>query len=399
MRFQIRTFDAASGAVAERTVEGDSPAAVRLFVERDGAAVLSVTPLKSGRGRVRTRGFAKGFDTVLFCEELRTLLSSGMSLVEAVETLCAKGGSESRNVVLLDIRQRLLDGKPLSAALELNRFGFPPLLVASVRASERSSRIEEALDEYISYETVGRELGRKMVSAAIYPGLVIGFGFAVSTFMISYVVPRFAHVYEDIGKSVSLPTMMLLKFGSFTSAHFGWLAAGGAAGIAALGFFYRNGKLKSWSLRLLGRSRLARHYLRLYQLSRVYQTMSMLLKGGYTLSDAIPLAHNLAFDARLRGQIVASHLAIMEGRRLSTAFADHGLTDNVTERLLQVGERSGSLVKVMDIIAQAHRQELTLFMERATRLVEPVLLMAVALMIGAIIVLMYMPVFDLAGGM
>jgi general secretion pathway protein F len=238
-----------------------------------------------------------------------------------------------------------------------------------------------------------------MVSAAIYPGLVIGFGFAVSTFMISYVVPRFAHVYEDIGKSVSLPTMMLLKFGSFTSAHFGWLAAGGAAGIAALGFFYRNGKLKSWSLRLLGRSRLARHYLRLYQLSRVYQTMSMLLKGGYTLSDAIPLAHNLAFDARLRGQIVASHLAIMEGRRLSTAFADHGLTDNVTERLLQVGERSGSLVKVMDIIAQAHRQELTLFMERATRLVEPVLLMAVALMIGAIIVLMYMPVFDLAGGM
>jgi general secretion pathway protein F len=89
----------------------------------------------------------------------------------------------------------------------------------------------------------------------------------------------------------------------------------------------------------------------------------------------------------------------MQGRRLSTAFAEHGLTDTVTERLLQVGERSGSLVKVMDIIAQTYRQELSLFLERATRLVEPVLLMSVAIMIGAIIVLMYMPIFDLAGGM
>jgi general secretion pathway protein F len=395
MQFLIRTFDAVSGAVAERTVEGENAAAVKLSVERDGAAILSIAPLKARRGLAR----AKGFDTVLFCEELRTLLSSGMSLVEAIETLCAKGGSESRSVVLLEIRQRLLDGKPLSAALESNGFGFPPLLVASVRASERSSRIEEALDEYISYETVGRELGRKMVSAAIYPSLVIGFGLAVSTFMIAYVVPRFAHVYEDVGKTLSGPTMLLLKFGSFASAYFGWLAAAAAAGVAALWVLYRNGRLKAWSLRLLARSRLARYYLRLYQLTRVYQTMSMLLKGGYTLADAIPLAHNLAFDARLREQIVAARRAIMEGRRLSAAFADHGLTDSVTERLLQVGERAGSLVKIMDIIAQSHRQELTLFMERATRLVEPVLLMAVAIMIGAIIVLMYMPVFDLAGGM
>ncbi len=395
MQFQIRSFDAATGTIAERAAEGESEEAIRRLFERDGTAILSIAPVRTKTGA----GYPRGFDTVLFCEELRTLLSSGMSLVEAVETLCAKAGSGSRGVVLLDVRQRLLDGKPLSAALELNQFDFPPLLVASIRASERSSRIEEALDEYIQYESVGRELTRKLVSAAIYPALVIGFGLAVSTFMISYVVPRFSRVYEDFGKSLSTPTMLLMKVGSFSADYFSWLMGLLIASVVGLWFWYRSGKFKLWSLRLLARSRLACYYLRLYQLTRVYQTISMLLKGGYTLADAIPLAQNLAFDARLRDQIAAARTGIMEGRRLSATFAEHGLTDSVTERLLQVGERAGSLVKVMDIIAHTYRQELTLFMERATRLVEPVLLMAVAVMIGAIIVLMYMPVFDLAGGM
>jgi general secretion pathway protein F len=125
----------------------------------------------------------------------------------------------------------------------------------------------------------------------------------------------------------------------------------------------------------------------------------MLLRGGYTLSDAIPLAQNLAFDEKLRERIGLSRERILEGRRFSTAFAEYGLTDTVTERLLQVGERSGSLAKVMDVIAQNSRQEFTLFLERATRLAEPILLMAVAIMIGLIIVMMYMPIFDLAGGL
>lgn len=395
MQFHIRSFDAATGIVASRTVDGDSIASVRSLFERDGTAILSIAPARV----TRTFGRKAVFETVLFCEELRTLLSSGMSLVEAIDTLCGKSGSASRSAVLNDIRQRLQGGKPLSAALELNRFPFPPLLIASIRASEHSSRIEEALDEYISYEKVGRELAQKIVSAAIYPSLVIAFGMAVSTFMIAYVVPRFAHVYDDFDKTVSAPTMFLMAVGTFTSEHFTALLLAFTALVALLWTGYRNGKLKRGALSMLGRLRFARHYLRLYQLSRIYQTMAMLLKGGYSMSDAIPLAGQLAFDARLQGQITSARVAIMEGRRLSMAFADHGMTDAVTERLLQVGERSGSLVKVMDIIAHTHRQEVTLFMERATRLVEPVLLMAVALMIGAIIVLMYMPVFDLAGGM
>lgn len=397
MQFKIRTFHAASGAIAERMVDGEDIATVTRMVEQQGYTVLSVAV--QGR-RTRTRGVSgiRGFNLVLFCDELRTLLSSGMSLVEAIDTLCTKDNDDAKRTVLLEIRQLLLEGKPLSSALELNRLGFPPLLIASIRASERTSRLDEALEEYVAYEKVGQELGRKVVSAAIYPSLVVGFGMLVCLFMISYVVPRFAKVYDDFSQKLSFSTVILMKVGQVSSDYLGLILTG-LAGLVALAVIgHRNGKLKIFLLRALGRFKFIQHYLRLYQLARIYQTMSMLLKGGYTLSDAIPLAQNLAFEKKLQDQILRARGVIQEGKRLSTAFAENGLTDTVTERLLQVGERSGNLARIMDIIAQTYRQEFTVFIDRATRVAEPILLMAVGIMIGAIIILMYMPVFDLAGG-
>lgn len=395
MQFIVRTYKVSTGAIVERAIEAPNAHDVQEALAIEGVSVLSIVPKR----RQLIAAHAAKFDTVLFCEELRTLLSSGMSLVEAVETLCSKDGADQRHTVLVEIKQRLLEGKPLSAALAQNRYGFPQLLIAAIRASERTSGIEEALGEYIGYEKVGQELSRKIVSASVYPGLVICFGLLVSAFMLSYVVPRFSKVYEDFSNSISFSTMILLKVGRFAGEYFWLLLLGLLALAAALFVLYRNGKLKIILLRLLSRFTVAKYYLRLYQLARVYQTMSMLLKGGYSLADAIPLAGHLAFDKMLQQQIMDAHRSVMEGKRLSTAFSDNGLTDNVSVRLLQVGERSGDLTKILDIISHNYRQEFTLFVERVTRLAEPLLLMVVGVMIGAIIILMYMPVFDLAGGM
>ncbi len=392
MLFNVRSIDTSSGAITERVLEGEDAVAVRLSLEQRGETILSIVAILR-RHRARSR-----FNIVLFCDELRMLLSSGMSLVETIETLCAKEGEGHKREVLTQIQRHLLEGKALSTALERNSFDFPALLIASIRASERTSRVDQALDEYIAYERVGQDLSRKIVSAAIYPALVVGFGFLVCLFMISYVVPRFAKVYDDFAHSLSLSTLILMRVGQFAGDYL-WLIL---LALVAMGGLlitaYRNGQLKLLMLRLLGNIGVIRHYLRLYQLARIYQTMSMLLKGGYALTDAIPLAQNLAFQDRLLQQIQRAHVAVMEGKRLSTAFAANDLTDHVTVRLLQVGERSGSLAKIMDLIAHTYRQELTLYIERMTKIAEPLLLMAVGLMIGAIIILMYMPVFDLAGG-
>jgi general secretion pathway protein F len=395
-QFRARTFDAETGAVSEALVDGHSAAEVKDQLQRSGHKVLGVKPVRFASGALLRRD--AGLDVVLLCEEIRTLLVSGMSLVETVDTLCAKEPPGRKADVLSELRTHLLEGKPLSAALAANRWPFSPLLVASVRASERSSRLEEALSEFIGYEKVGRELRRKIVSAAIYPAMVVGFGALVCFFMVGYVVPRFARVYEDFGQAVSLSTQVLIALGRFMDQYFGLALA--ALILFALGGWWlqRRGYIRSALLALVSRVGFVRHYLRIYQLSRLYQTISMLLKGGFTLIDAMPLARNLALEPGLQSQLDTARRLIAEGQRPSKAFEAGRLTDTVTVRLLQVGERSGNLADIMATIAHGHRQEFTLFIERTTRVAEPLLLMIVGVMLGAIILVMYMPVFDLAGG-
>ena len=136
MLFKVRTFDVASGAITERSLEGEDAAALRLWLEQRGDTVLSVAaPGRRRQGR-------NVFNSVLFCDELRMLLSSGMSLVEAIETLCTKEGEGYKREVLLEIQRHLLEGKSLSAALAQNSFDFPALLIASAigRGKRRARR-------------------------------------------------------------------------------------------------------------------------------------------------------------------------------------------------------------------------------------------------------------------
>lgn len=394
MQFHARTYDLQTGAITEQRLSGVDLADVEAALTARGLTVLSIA--RSGpRWRLAAR---RPFLVPLFCAELRTLLSSGMSLIEAIDTLAEKNDDAQNMRVLQQLRQHLLEGKPLSTAMEQNQFAFPLLLVASIRASERSSRVADALDEYIGYEHIGSELRRKVVSAAIYPALVIGFGFLVTLFMMGYVVPRFAKVYDDFAQPLSWSTQTLMQVGRFAGDHFAALLAALALLLGATVALYRSGLLGRVVLALLNRLAVAKFYLRLFQLARIFQTMSMLLRGGYPLNEAVPLAQNLAFDPLLRAQMTRAHQRLLEGKRMSTAFTEQGLTDIVAQRLLEAGERSGDLALVMDIIGQTYRQQFTLFVERVTRLAEPILLMAVGVMIGAIIIMMYMPVFDLAGG-
>jgi general secretion pathway protein F len=397
LRFAVRTFDAASGEIATIVAEGEDADAVRATLEAQGSVVLDVIAVRSRWTWPRAR--RQTVDAVLFCDELRTLLVSGMSLVEAIETLHDKEAPGYKRQVLGDLRALLAEGKALSSALQLCRHMFSSLLVASIRASERSSGLETALDEYIAYERVTRDLNRKLVTAAIYPALVIGFGMLVCLFMLSYVVPRFARVYEDFSDSISLSTRLLISVAQFFDAHLGAVTIGLVLMSALLVRSYLRGTLQTWGLALLIRVGVFRHYVRLYQLARLYQTMAMLLRGGFTLNDAMPLAQNLALDVALHQQMETARTRLAEGQRLSKAFNDCGLTDTVTLRLLQVGERSGNLAHVLGMIAQTYRNDFAMFIERATRIAEPVILMMVGLLVGALIILMYMPVFDLAGGL
>ncbi|MED5621558.1 type II secretion system F family protein [Ideonella sp. BN130291] len=389
VEFQVRLFDAAAAAVREERAEGDSAAAVTERLQRGGMVVLSVAEVATA-----SHATAK-LDVAWWCRELRTLLGAGMTVVEALETLNAQSLGRARAQVHGTLVAQLRQGRPLSAAMQAAAC-FPAVLVAGVKASERTSSLVEALDDYLRYDEMLERLRKQVVSAAIYPAVVVALGGVITLFLLLFVMPRFSAMYSDLRGSVSGATALLIGLSKALNGHGGWVALA-LAGVALLVLaLWRSGFWARVVQTALERIAPLQRQLDEFRLAKLYHSLALMFRGGYALDDALGQCAGLGLGERLRAGIGSAQQALNRGQRVSTAFADAGLTDAVTQRLLAVGERTGNFDKVLQTIAERHSGHFSTFIERATRIVEPLLLLLVALVVGGIVVMMYMPVFDMA---
>lgn len=392
MQFRVRWFDAVTRSVRDELTEADSAAVAAERFGRDGAVVLSVQrPM-----RLASRAPRADIDVAWWCRELRTLLFAGMTVVEALESLQAQSLGPARAALHASLVGRLRQGSTLSAAMQSTGV-FPPMLVAGVVGSERTSSLVEGLDEYLRYHDVMERLRKQLVSAAIYPAIVVTLGMAIALFLLLFVMPRFARMYGDLHGSVSFATQAILGFSRLLAEH-GVLVSSLAVGlIAAAILAWRSGALSAAALRVAERvPALARQFDE-FRLAKLYQSLALMFRGGYTLDDALTHSSALGLGPRLAESVNRARNALASGQRVSSALTQAGLTDAVSMRLLAVGERTGNFDRVLSTIAERHATNFTTFVERASRIVEPVLLLMVALVVGGIVVAMYMPVFDIAG--
>lgn len=389
MRFQLKAV-APGGNVESVEFHAPNEASAIQQLEGRGYAVLSVRAL-----RVPWR--ASGcFPLVLLSQELRVLLNAGMPLVESLDTLAQKERRDEHRAVLERIAATLREGRPLSAALAQFPRAFPPLYIATVRASEKTSDLAPALARYVAYATQVEAIRKRVVNASIYPLILITAGALVSLFLMLYVVPRFAHIYEERGAELPLFSRLLLAWGQAADAHGAAILAiivvlAAAALYAGRAFRQRIGNAL-WRLPAVGER------LRLYQLARFYRTIGMLVRGGMPLVSALDMAAELLHPL-LRERLAAARRAISEGHRLSQSMEANGLATPVALRMLAVGEQSGNVGEMLEEIAGFHDEEMARWVDWFTRLFEPVLMAAIGLAIGAVVVLMYMPIFELAGNL
>jgi general secretion pathway protein F len=236
------------------------------------------------------------------------------------------------------------------------------------------------------------------VNASIYPLLLIGVGGLVSLFLLFYVVPRFARIYEE--RSAELPTIsrLLLSWGQLVEGH-GYLAlALMALTGAALVYVSRMPRVRASLGKALWRIPGIGEHMKVYQLARFYRTVGMLLKGGMPLVATLKVAAEL-LHPMLREKLAAAAGSISEGRSVSESLDANALTTPVALRMLAVGEQSGNMGDMMDRIATFHDEEISRWVDWFTRLFEPLLMAGIGLLIGGIVILMYMPIFELAGSL
>lgn len=391
MLYIVRYFDASATCVREERLEAASRRLVELAIQERGGVLLSA---KVARRPVRSSG-GLALDVGWWCRELRTLLVAGMTVVEALETLHAQTRSGQRQEVQALLVRLLREGRSLSVAMETT-LAFPGVLIAGVRASERTSGLVPALDEYLRYHETLERLRKQLVSAAIYPALVVALGTLITLFLLLFVIPRFSSMYVDLQGPVSLATRALIILSQGLQDYAPAVLVTVAAIVVALFAAWRTGALTAGIVRLAAMIEPLQHRIDPFRLAKLYHALALMLRGGYALDAALLQCARLELGTRLSRGVCYAHQALGRGERVSLAFASAGLADSVTQRLLAVGERSGQFDGALQTIAERHGNDFTLFIERATRIVEPLLMLLVALIVGGIVVLMYMPVFDIA---
>jgi general secretion pathway protein F len=389
VRYRITTLDGAHGIAIQELDALDEADAHRQALAR-GLRVLAVQAARWKIAR-RTR-----LSLVAFSNELVALLAAGLSLVEAIDALTEKERDDSVRHLLEGVRRRLYEGQSLSAALAEFPGSFPTLYVATVRASERSGAIGEALQRFVAYQQQIDLLKKRLVQASIYPAVLLAAGSLVLLFLLAYVVPRFSGIYEEIGGDLPFASRLLMQWGRLIQAHALPMLVGFLAGVSLAGYGVLRPAFRAWVGRLLARIPMVGHQVRLYQLARLYRTVGMLLRGGLPLVTAFEMTRGL-LAAAAQPRLAAATRAVREGRSLTDALTSEGLTTPVAERMLRVGERSGNMGEMMERIAAFYDEELSRFVDLATRLIEPAMMTGIGLVIGVIVVLMYFPIFELAG--
>jgi general secretion pathway protein F len=415
MQFRVLALRT-DGSARPLTVEAGDAAAARRMLAREGLTALELTPV-GGRGfslslpssGKRPTAASTRFDVDLFCQELLALVTAGVTIGEALETLASKEGAGALagrsssgssaaapgTGLLSQLHARVREGLPLSAALAQHPAVFPTVLCESLRAAERTSDYGPALERFVRYRRLTREVREKLLAASIYPIILLGVSSLVLLFLVGYVVPRFADVYADMGDKLPAASRMLLWLGSRIGAEPLLTAGVLVALVVAIVITVRSGHFARAVMALLYRVPRLRDVLAAAEFSRLYRTLALLLHGGIPMVTSLQVARGL-LPLHLARRLESGERAVSEGRSFSDSMREQGLSTAVADRFFRVGEGSGNLAEMIDRAADFHEEEVARGADWLGRVIGPLLMLVMGVVIGLVVVLMYMPIFSLA---
>ncbi len=389
MKFRVTGVDDAA-TPQTRIVDAIDAGSARRVAGSLGLAVLQIEPLTRKRSATR----AGAFNVDLFCQELLALLTAGVSVGEALETLAAKEQGARRDIVEALLRT-VREGQALSSAFARQGAVFPALLTESLRAAERTSDYGPALARFVRYRALSRAVREKLLAASIYPLILLGVSSLVLLFLLGYVVPRFADVYKDMGDHLPTTSRAMLWIGQGIGGHTIIAMAVVVALVGCAVAAVRHARLRAALMAVVYRVPRLNQVLAAADFSRLYRTLSLLIHGGIPVVTALQMVRGL-LPAHLVGRLDCCRRLVSEGRSFSESMMEQGLSTPVADRFFRVGEGSGKLAEMIDRAADFHEEEVARGADWLGRVVGPVMMLMMGTLIGFVVVMMYLPIFELA---
>ncbi|WP_255989561.1 type II secretion system F family protein [Chitinolyticbacter albus] len=363
------------------------------------AAALGVTVVGFDRpSAARIPATGRRFSLPLFSQELLALLEAGLVLTEALATLLRKERSPVARTLLEAIVRGLQQGSNFSDVLARYPEHFPELYVATVRAAERTGNLQEVLARYIGYQLQFDAIRKKLIAASIYPVMLMLVGGFIALFLLGYVVPRFSAVYDATGRDVSVLSMALLGFGRLLNQYWWQAALATVASCSLLAYIVVH---PVWRQRLLERL-LALPWLARksdeFRMARFYRACGLLLQAGIPLPRALSMLSGL-LSQQQQTRLSRARRELESGKSFSDVLQFHQLAGPIDESLIKVGEQTGRLADMLERVARFYDDDFSRWLDWISRLLEPVLMALIGLVIGTVVILLYVPILDLAGNL
>lgn len=388
------------GAVIEEVHHGHDADALRQDLQRKGFHVFEVRPrlaLARALPRVRRRGKLSIQRFLVFNQELAALLAAGLPLLQCLELMLERLKDPLFREVLLDVRERVASGQELSAAFEAHGDLFPRLYPSSLKAGERSGDLEKVIRRFVRYLQLLLEARKRVVSALVYPTVLVCLSVAMIVVMTVFVVPKFAGLYADLEAELPLITRITLAIGNFMRSNWIVITATLVVGIWAL---------RRWSDTPAGRVALDRLRLRLpvlgpvfhrFGISEMTRSLATLLDGGLPLVPSLEISTSAVGNAWLRERLAPTVQRVREGRSLHAALEQTGVMEELAIDMVKVGETTGALGTMLTNVSDFLDQEVETRMQRLLTLVEPLMLVFMGIIVALLLISVYLPMFSVLG--
>ena len=388
------------GGVHERIEEADSEQALRKRYTDDGLLVYSIKARP--RLRVAASGARRGSrklnleQFLIFNQQFVTLIRAGLPILKSLELLKENIRNKRLKDAVVAVHKAVKDGTPLSDAFRAQDL-FPPIYVTSVMAGEKSGSLPEVIDRYVQYQKVTLAVRKKIIVSLIYPAVLVGLVLALILFLISYVVPEFAELYDSMNAELPGPTQLLIAFGITFSENFWTILGGIAAVVAGVVWWVRTGPASETFDRVKLRTPVVGSIWTKYQVSQLCRLLSTLLEGGIPLMTALETTGDSLGSQLMRESIASVRTKVKEGRSLSKSLAETGIFPPLAIEMIQVGESTGALPAMLNSVAEFFDEDVSNAMTAALSLIEPAIMIFMGIFVAFVLVSLYLPMFSLAG--
>ena len=387
------------GHLSEQVEHGYSEAEVRDRVSQQGYLVYWVKPRGvlsggkglSGRGRLRNSSF------LIFNQQFLTLIKAGLPILGALDLLIKRQRDQHLLSLLENVRERIKGGELLSDAFAAQG-AFPKMYTTTLMAGEKSGNMEEVLNRYITFQRVAMTFRKKLLVSLVYPTLLVSVVIIMVLFLVTYVVPEFAKLFENLDAKLPAITLIMLSLGT-GAQKYGIFVAIGLVIAAFVIWRWKNTDKGAERIDrvLLGAPLLGDIRLK-YQVANFSRMLSTLLQGGIPLVPAMETAGGSMGSRKiLNGILEASH-RVREGQTLSKSLEQQKIFPDLAVEMLEVGESTGALPAMLNSVAEFYEEDVQTALGAAMALIEPLLLIVMAVFVGGVLISLYLPIFTLGAG-